>query len=318
MKNYKTIMAATLAALTLLLSACGGSDSAEEQQQAGLPDLESAKKVLYFYGATTKDHYAYFVESGTLENLNDDNATKLDNSQSGRLFYWADENNETNVTTDKVVMFTSSFELAGANATHEDFYYIDHYDGDERHPHPSAEFDPGNSDLNATEKEKKAAGLVKLNAYLVAQNTLKANLESNLSAIASGAALCNFYSVEEHHEEDGVEHDELFHYVLDTTGTIRKFEEHDGTIEDINQSLTVSVNGICEANKSGMSQAAEGVLVYFGGNEQKLHLVDSHGTGDMHVHSRWDIGEILGGKGAEMMVGVGALDAEVDHSDHDH
>jgi hypothetical protein len=270
--------------------------------------------VLYFYDGNNTDHHnAYFVETEVLENLNNDADTNMtDADPKGRLFYWADTVDE--VTTDKVVMFTSTFDLADANATFTDFYYIDHFDGDERHPHPSAEF----------EDEAKAPVLERLNAYLAAQNTLRVRLAAALTAETSNKTLCNFYSVEEHHDEDGVDHEELFHYVLDTTGTLYKFEEEDnGDIEiakDSNegsQIITVSADGVCRADQSGISQAEEGVLVFFGGNEQKLHLVDAHGENKMHVHSTWEISRILGAKIAQQMVGIGALDVESDHSDHD-
>ncbi len=300
MKNFKTITAATLAALTLMLSACGGGDSEEEQQTAGVPDLESAKKVLYVYGASSNDHYAYFVESGRVENLNDDNVTELQSSETGRLFYFRDNTtSDTNASNDvdKVIMFKSTYSFSNdGNATWEDFYYLDHLSGDERHPHDNDEF-------NVTSGSKFNA-MNRLNQYLADQEQLKNALEasiSNESIVGSGQAateICDFYTV--HHE------DEKHYFALGTNGKLYTF---DNNTTDFQDATTITTAG-CEVGKSGIVAAQEGVLVYLG-STSKIYLLDSHDEGVTHVHSSWDLSEVLsGGKSIDMMVGIGALESE--------
>lgn len=323
-------MALALSAL-VVLSGCGSDDSGDTGTQDTTVELESAKASLFFYGSESNEHYALSTETLSLTNLNDkaDELENfyLENNESGRLFVWRDDLGDSNESNDedKVVMFDSSYSFAAnGNATYENFFYLGHFhieveDGVEHEhlaAHTNEEFNPNNSELNTTVKTARAAGLARLNTYLEKQNTLKENLKSNLNTVKGASTLCNFYSVEEHHEENGVEHEEIFHFVMDTQGVMYKFEEHDGAIEDLNQSLLVSTNGSCDAEKSGMSQAMDGVIVYLGGDEEKVFLVDSHGAGDMHVHSTWDIGELLSGKVVETMIGIGDVDA--DHSEHDH
>lgn len=324
MKKLQTISSAALLAATLIFSGCGESENAAESGfQVSSP--ESAKQVLYTYGSATNDHYALFTDSGTILDRNDNNVTtlELNTSEERRLFVFRDpgtDNNES-TNTDKVLMFKMDPLALDRNVTYEDFYYLDHIEGpDALHAHAAIEF----NETNTSSPEYLA--MVRLNEFIAEQRELKANLESNLTAIDSGATLCNFYTVEEHHEEDGHEHEEIFHYVLDATGVLYKFEDDNGSISiatygDNNDSQIegVSTNGICSAEKSGMSKAAEGVLVLLGGDEQKLFLVDAHGDAKMHVHSTWDVGEVIGnGVSLDMMVGMGDIDVEIDHSDHDH
>ncbi|MEA2072859.1 MAG: hypothetical protein U9O86_04680 [Campylobacterota bacterium] len=331
-------MALTLSAL-VVLSGCGSDDSDAGTQESA-KELESAKAALFFYGADQNDHYALDTETLALTNLNGNTGDEdlenfnLENNESGRLFVWRDDAGDSDEANDedKVVMFDSTYSFADdGNATYEDFFYLGHYhaeehdeEGEEEHEdeheeghlaaHSNEEFNPANTELNTTVRAAREAGLARLNAYLQKQKTLKENLDSNLSAVSGASDLCNFYSVEEHHEVDGVVHEEMFHFVMDTQGVMYKFEEHDGDIEYLDDYEAVSTIGFCDANKSGISKSPEGILVYLGGDEKKLFLVDSHGDANMHVHTTWNIGEFLGGKVVDTMVGIGDVDAE--HAAH--
>lgn len=280
MKKYTTMMAATATALALLLSGCGGSDSTEEEVSSGVIDLESANKVLYFYGASSEDHYAFYTETGEVENLNDDNKTDMRGANpTGRLFYWLDNKGDTNASNDegKVVMFKSTYDLLGtgdANATWEEFYYLDHLSGDERHPHENIEF-------NVTSGSKLIA-MERLNTYLQEQEDLKADLAAQTEM--SGVDICNLHTIT--HEDEGETH----HFVLGTNGIMYTFHDENGTLEFNDQTV---IADSCEVGKSGISAAMEGVIVYLQ-NTAKLYLVDSHGDGVTHVHSTWNLSEVLG------------------------
>lgn len=308
MKNYKKATAATLAALTILLSACGGGSDPVEEQANGVIDLESANKVLYFYGASSEDHYAFYTETGRVENLNDDNKTDMrDADPTGRLFYWLDNRGDTNASNDegKVVMFKSTYDLLGtgdANATWEEFYYLDHLSGDERHPHENIEF-------NVTSGSKLIA-MERLNTYLQKQEDLKNDLNdiavTTTEVLADITSICNLYTSIHEHDGDIEKH----HFVLGTNGRLYTFHDEDGTIEFNDQTV---IADSCEVGKSGISEAAEGVIVYLQ-NTAKLYLVDSHGDGVTHVHSDWDLSQVLGnGKSIDMMVGIGSVEHEDDH-----
>jgi hypothetical protein len=313
MKKQIKITVATLTTLTLLLSGCGSDDSSSSETL----DLESAKKVLYFYGASSDEHYAYFVESNTIENLNDDAKTDMSGTNpSGRLFVWVDDRGDTNISNDegKVVMFKSDYVYASDNnATWEDFYYLDHLSGDARHPHDNIEFDPNR--VGAVPGDSKALAMMRLNMYMGEQEQLKQDLanvnNSEGNAIMSVNDICDFYTTT--HEHEGAI--EKMHFVLGKNGALYTYENEEGTIAFKDSTV---VSDSCEVGKSGMSAAQEGVLIYLG-TTSKLYLVDSHDGGDSHVHSTWDLSEVLGdGKSIDMMVGIGALEHDQDGYDHEH
>jgi len=300
MKNYKTLTAAVVAAITILLTACGGSDS-EQEQANSVVDLKSAKKVLYFYGASSNDHYAFFTQTGEVENLNDDFKIAMKSGEVGKLFVWVDDE-------DKALMLKSDYDFSSdANATWEDFYYLDHLGSDDtRHPHLNSDFDPNRE--GAQPNDRPAQAMIRLNEYIKAQEELKQKLadvnNSQNSPILALEDICNFYTALHEHDAE----DEKWHYVLGKNGVIYAYEEKD---ETITFESSTPVLDSCEVGKSGLSLASEGILVY--GNS-RIYLVDSHG-GDIHVHSNWGIDEILGdGKSIDMMVGIGELEHEDDHA----
>lgn len=344
MKNYKMKSSAVILGLALVLSACGsdskdnnddnkttpdkevsdtenntdsssssdtenntdGSSSSDIVSKIEGSDLESAKQILYFYGASTNDHYAYDVTTNTLENLNEDNVTAMASGDDGRLFYFRDNTTgDTNASNDvdKVLMFKPTYSFAtDGNATWEDFYYLDHLHDGGRHPHANDEF-------NVTAGGKYES-MIRLNEYFAEQEQLKSDLKASIADEAIVGAgqtsqdLCDFYTV--HHE------DEKHYYALGTNGNIYTFDDSTTTFKDV----TLVSSAGCEAGKSGMVAAEDGVLVYLG-STATLYLVDSHEDGVSHVHSEWDISEVIGdGHGVDMMVGIGALEHEGE--DHDH
>ena len=309
MINYKIKSSAVVLAIALMMSACGSSDDDNAAAAAGgnsVPDLESAKQVLYFYGASTNDHYAYNVTTNLLENLNEDNVTAMESTDSGNLFYFRDDKGDDNASNyvDKVLMFKSAYSFASdGNATWEDFYYLDHLHNGERHPHTNDEF-------NVTAGGKYTS-MVRLNEYLAEQEQLKSDLSSSIANEAivgagqASPALCDFYSLI-HPEEN-----ETHYFALGTNGKVYTFDDNTTNFKDV----TLVSSAGCEVGKSGMVGAEEGVLVYLG-SSSKLYLVDSHDDGVSHVHSEWDASEIIGdGHGIDMMVGMGHLEHD---DDHDH
>jgi len=305
MKKHTKIATVTLAAITLLLSGCGSDNSSSTETL----DLESAKKVLYFYGAGSNEQYAYFVETNTVENLNDDNVTAMDASKNGSLFYFLDDLGDANASNDvdKVLMFNASYSFANdGNATWENFYYLDHLHDGEHHPHANDEFDVTSGGKFDT--------MIRLNKYLAEQEQLKSDLKSSIadeSIVGVGQTspdICNFYTVT--HADDN----EVHYYVLGTNGSAYTFDDTATNFRDV----TLVSSAGCEIGKSGMVAAEDGVLIYLG-STSTVYLLDAHKDGVSHIHSQWDISELLGDTNAiEMMVGIGALEHDGDDHDHDH
>jgi len=299
MKNYKLKSSAVILGLALMMSACGDSDSAEGGADS-VPDLESAKQVLYFYGASTDDHYAFDVTTNKLENLNDDNVTDMSSaSPKGRLFYFRDSLGDTNASNDvdKVLMFKSTYSFANdGNASWEDFYYLDHLNNGERHPHANDEF-------NVTAGGKFDT-MLRLNEYLAEQEQLKSDLVTSIAdqnIVGSGqtaSELCDFYTVI-HPEEN-----ETHYFALGTNGKVYTFDNNTTAFKDV----TLVSSAGCEVGKSGIVAAEDGVLIYLG-STSTIYLLDSHEDGVSHVHSEWDASEVIGdGRAIDMMVGIGTLE----------
>lgn len=305
MKINRIKSSAVILGLALILSACGDSDDKTEAGKTA-PDLESVKQVLYFYGVSTNDHYAYDVTKNSLENLNEDNVTAMNPNDSGKLFYFRDDKGDNNASNyvDKVLMFKSTYSFASdGNATFEDFYYLDHLHNGDRHPHTNDEF-------NVTAGGKYTS-MVRLNEYLAEQEQLKSDLSSSIANEAivgagqASPALCDFYSLI-HPEEN-----ETHYFALGTNGKVYTFDDNTTNFKDV----TLVSSAGCEVGKSGMVGAEDGVLVYLG-STSTIYLVDSHDDGVSHVHSEWDASEVIGdGRGIDMIVGIGNLEHD---EAHDH
>ena len=310
MKNYTIKSSAVLLGFALMLSACSSSSTSQVEDTKSVElELESAKQALFFYGSTTNDHYVFNTETQTLTNLNSGVAGlenfMMQDTDNGRLFAWVDNQGDTNASNDedKVIMFESSYSFASdGNATSANFHYLAHYHDEDLDAHTNEEFNVTSAD--------KVTTLQRLNQYMSEQETLKATLASQAEILNAGTTICDFYTVR--HEE----HNETNYFVLGTDGTLYTYED-DGVIT-FKDSAPISSAG-CEIGKSGMSAAEEGVIIYL---QSKLFLVDSHEEGATHVHSEWDISEVLGdGKGVDMMVGIRDLEhdgEEHDHDDEDH
>lgn len=299
MKKYVVKSIALILGIGLTFSGCGSSSDGEaEEQQASYPELESAKKLLTFYGATSNDHYAFDVETNTLTNLNDNNKTAMLSGEEGRLFVFRDDKGDNNNSTfeDKVVMFKADYSFTDHNATWEDFYYLNHLSNGAMHPHDSVEFN------STDETSGKYKAMVRLNTYIQAQESLKNEL-STLVAQKS-TSLCDFASIK--HE------DETHYFVMGVNGYVYTYDNN-GTDTEFKDATLVSSAG-CEVGQSGMSAAEDGVLIYLK-STTKLYLVDSHEDGVSHVHSSWNLSELLpAGKNIDMMVGI--VDLEADGHEH--
>lgn len=305
MKNSKLKSSAVALSLALMMSACGSDDNSNDNDDLAAVDLESAKQIVYFYSDSTNEHYALDVTSNTLENLNDDNVTKMSSSDKGRLFYFRDNTTgDTNASNDvdKVLMFKSTYSYASdGNITWENFHYLDHLHEGGRHPHANSEF-------NVTAGGKYTS-MIRLNEYLAEQEQLKSDLaasiadESIVGVSQSASALCDFYTV--YHE------DEKHYFALGINGKIYTFDDNTTNFKDV----TLVSSAGCEVGKSGIVAAEDGVLVYLG-STAKLYLVDSHDDGVSHVHSEWELSDVIGtGHSIDMMVGIGTLDYESEAHD---
>ena len=299
-KNNIKSIALTLGAI-FVLSGCG-SDSESASGETDPLELESDGKALLFYSASTNDHYAFEVDSQEVLNLNsatnsegeDISNFNMAANEQGRLFIWIDNKGDANVSNDegKVVMFkdTYSFSTDG-NATWEDFYYLGHFheeeENGETHYHLAAH---SNDEFNVTSGGKFNA-MIRLNTYLGEQDLLEQNLTATIPAAANG--LCGFHTFES-------EDDETFYYAMGTNGTMYVYDENITT-----PALdSVAVTDSCSADEFGMSSTEDGVL-FFSSVTQKVYAVDSHDDGIYHIHSSWDLSQLLGsGKSAQMMVGL--------------
>ena len=326
-------------AIALFLTACGDGEDPLAQNEL---ELESAKKALFFYGPVTNTHLAYDTEAEELIELNtykdDANNTNfaLDNNESGWLFVWVDDLGDDNASTyeDKVVMFDADYSYADdGNATWEDFYYIGHYHEHEDHDenetqeeHAEHEYELAahtNDEFNDTNVSSEAyLAIQRLNAYLAAQETLKESLRNAIASVENPSDdICNYYTLkhEGHEEDEGDVHEEEEHeedtqFVLGTNGRLYVFHDDNGTFE-FKDSTLISSSG-CSPRESGVSPTSEGVLVYLK-QTATLYLVDSHGDARTHVHSSWDISDVVGdGNSIDMMVGIKTVEIEGDAHDH--
>ncbi|MEA1983451.1 MAG: hypothetical protein U9N39_07895 [Campylobacterota bacterium] len=170
---------------------------------------ESSKKALFFYGASSNDHYAFDTQTAALTNLNSGDTGleefKIENNESGRLFVWIDNKGDDNTSNDedKVLMFKDTYSFSDdGNATYNDFYYLGHFHGEsELAAHTNEEFDP--TRIGAVADDAKAKALVRLNTYLKEQDTLKNILAARSELDAT--SICDFYTVT--HNDDDYEED---------------------------------------------------------------------------------------------------------------
>ncbi len=301
-KNTALILGALVA-----LTACDSDDNRGADKE--LPELESDGKSLVFYSASANTQYAYTVDDGSVLNLQgatdsegeDITNFNLKDNEKGRLVLWIDDegDNDDSTNEEKVVMFKQDYSFAkDGNASWEDFYYLGHLhhhiDNGVEENHLASH---KNSEFNVTDGAKFDA-IKRLNTFLAEQYNIEQTLATKLKERTQD--LCGFHTFV---DEDGGIH----YYAMGTDGTMDIFA---GTFE---LEDTVAVTDSCTPNEFGMSSTEDGAL-YFSNATQKVYSVDSHEDGVYHVHSSWDLSELIGvGKTAEMMVGIAAEDGE--HSD---
>lgn len=286
-------MALALSAL-VVLSGCGSDSDTAAGAGSDPLELESDGKTLVFYNDSAKTQYAYNVDSTVVTNLqnaedasgNDISNFNMKDGESGKLTIWIDNKGDTNASNDegKVIMFNEDYSFSDdGNATWENFYYLGHFHGDHLAAHSNDEF-------NVTSGGKFNA-MIRLNEYLSEQNTLEQNLSSVIPSAADG--LCGFHTFVS-------EDDETFYYAMGKNGTMYVYDENITT-----PALdSVAITDSCSENEFGMSSTEDGVL-FFSTNTEKVYSIDSHEDGIYHIHSSWDLSQLIGdGKSAQMMVGL--------------
>jgi hypothetical protein len=140
----------------------------------------------------------------------------------------------------------------------------------------------------------KYNAMLRLNTYLAQQNQLEQNLSATIPSEANG--LCGFHTFVS-------EDDETFYYAMGKNGTMYIY---DNTMSAPALDSVV-VTDSCAPNEFGMSSTEDGVL-FFSAHTQKVYSVDSHDDGVYHVHSSWDLSQLIGdGKNAQMMLGLEPL-----------
>jgi len=293
----QAIFTYTAAAALFLFTGCGSSSSGTDSASL---ELESDGKTLFFYSASTNEQYAFDVDTQQVTDLNDATDAELinfnmDTSQHGRFFVWVDDKGDTNASNDeeKLVMFRNDYDYAiDGNASWEDFYYLGHFHEHEEDGVTSYELAAHSSDeFNVTSGAKYDA-MVRLNTYLQAQQTLKTDLATLLPAAANG--LCSYL----HFEND---EGETKSFVMGTNGVMYIYDAGNTLLD------STVVASSCTADEVGISATEDGVLV-FDAFTQKLYAVDSHEDGIYHVHTSWNVSELIGdGHSAQMMVGIEPL-----------
>jgi hypothetical protein len=318
MKNYKTMTAATLAALTLLLSACGGSDDKAPASgvDGDVSNLKIENKTLLFYNATTGKQYVVDAmgTSNKLISLDENRSSALsrEGKEAGELLYWPWVNTEGKVTAEKVVMLKSDYSYKDENLTHENFHYL----GDILVTPPHAHF---SSEFNATAiaaAPQKANVLNNLNKYLKHQAEIKEELEEALEEL--GADLCTYYVPAHADHEEGHEHHELF-YAMGTDGKVYVFEEEEGEagahgeLEKIAGPISLTGVSSCKKDEVGMTSSSDNGVYIFAKETQRVYLFDRHELPDgtyaaFHQHGGgWALSSFMpAGFDATQMIGFGA------------
>ena len=303
MKKNTIKNAALILGTTLVFSGCGSSDN--NDVQADPLELESDGKTLIFYSASTNEQYAFDVDSEKTLNLQDATDSEgeditnfnMSASQNGKTFLWIDNKGDEDASNDegKILMFKQSYSYASdGNASWEDFYYLGHFhthtENNETHYGLAAH---SNDEFDVTSGGKYDA-ISRLNQFLAEQNQLENDLSALIPSEANG--LCGIHTFLS-------EENETFYYAMGKNGTMYIYDGEMNT--PLLDSVVVTDN--CTPNEFGMSSTEDGVLV-FSANTQKIYSVDSHEDGVYHIHSSWDLSQLIGeGKNAQMMVGLQPL-----------
>ena len=304
MKKNTVKSSALILGMTLVLGGCGSSGD-NDSAQADPLELESDGKTLVFYSASTNEQYGFDVDSEQtvdLQQAADNDGHDITNfnmraSDKGKLFVWIDNKGDTNASNDegKVVMFSQDYSYADdGNATWEDFYYLGHFHSQTENDQTSYYLAAHDNDEFNTTSGGKYNAMLRLNAYLAQQNSLEQELSAAIPVEANG--LCGFHTFVS-------EENETFYYAMGKNGTMYVYDEN-MTSPALD---SVAVTDSCVPNEFGMSSTEDGVL-FFSAHTQKVYSIDSHEDGIYHVHSSWDLSQLIGnGKNAEMMAGIQPL-----------
>ena len=304
MKNNTIKNAALILGTTLVFSGCSSSDN--DDVKADPLELESDGKTLIFYSPSTNEQYAFDVDSEKILNLQDATDSEgedisnfnMSASQKGKAFIWIDNKGDEDASNDegKILMFKEGYSYASdGNASWEDFYYLGHFHSHEEEngethyglaAHSNDEFDVSSGG--------KYDAMSRLNQYMAEQNQLEQDLSALIPSAANG--LCGIHTFLS-------EENETFYYAMGKNGTMYIYDaQMSSPALD-----SVVVTDSCTPNEFGMSSTEDGVL-FFSGNTKKVYSVDSHDDGVYHIHSSWDLSQLIGeGKDAQMMVGLQPL-----------
>jgi hypothetical protein len=279
----------------LLFSGCGSDDDDNETGTELETEMEHEhgddERVLFFYNASTNDHFAYSVESSELINLNsemhgEENISKFNIStdKSGKPFIWLDSKGDTNATNDeeKIVMFNNDFQF-DRNATWEDFIYLGHFHSEEDGAHLAAH---SNDEFNVAAGAKYFA-LNRLNTYISEQNELK----NSFDEILTETDVCGLYT------NIDLEENLINYYVVGTDGKLRIYDESKDFVDE------VAITGSCTSENLGMSGVEGGVWIFLA-DTQKIYQVDSHDDGVFHIHTTSNVSEFVGEYDVEYFVSI--------------
>lgn len=330
MKKFLMMSAAVSA---LLFTGCGGGGSTPEGDMAAI-ELEG--KTLLFFDNDSSAQHIYKeeheeAEAHSMEAEDEEHGELPDmTGKDGKLIVW--EHNDDQ----KIVMLDALFDIEEGNLTHEGFHYIGHFHGEEFAVHLSEEFDPENTELNATVKAKRANGLRALNEYLIEQAEEREVIEHALEEVTNGSeTLCNFFILGDHEDHEGheahsednesEEHEETPHIALTESGKVYVFveEEEEGQVpmqeehgELVQDGPAFALDGVtsCSETTSNMVEYNDHGVLVFSAQSQKIYLVDAH-DGDFHVHSTTDVSELVP---ADFTPTQLAAIGEAEGHDHDH
>jgi len=279
----------TLLLLGTLLAGCGGgssSDAGTSDTTMNTIDLPDGLTMIFFDNTTSRQ-YLYDTQSEKYEDMNSDSTQNYDMSgKHGLPIVWF---HKTSAGVDqKIVMLKEDFVIGDGNVSYQSFHYLGHFHeaNNEKHfaAHSADEFNPDNNASSA-----KLAALKALNAHLLKQEEIKAEIAN---ALPSGESLCNYYVLEEEHEDNATHEEAAAHIALSTTGQVYLLSEQNGTLLPTQAVFGLEGVSYCESDKSAIVKANDHGVIIFSAQSQKLYLVDNHGV-DFHQHSTWDIAKFL-------------------------
>lgn len=345
----KTLLASFISS-AFLLTACGGSDSNNDNNSPDGTDQTMSADLpegltLTFVDASTPKYIRFDSSTDKTTDLNDVAAASgessiqkmaiSDTSTIGSFFHWPDfKMKEGEALLDGKYVLMKPDYVAGSAISSEDFVQLVHFHDTDLAAHSADEF------ANPEAGSAKEAGLMRLNNHVTAQAELVTEVTEFLAEAATGETFCQAYidpyqKFEHDHEQEEQtadteatqdephEHAELVHFALTKSGRMY-FAKEDETEEKLTALQPfVTLEGVSTIDSCARVTIArtseKGVLVFIP-DTQKLYLVDSHGS-DFHQHSTWNVSDFLPeGFRADLMavIGEGEGHEHEEGDEHDH